>query len=180
MTETVGQLNFILALGTIFIQIGIVVLLFLYFFKKDSTFLDLLGRYGIHIVFLLTLGGVILSLTYSEIFGFVPCGLCWFQRILLYPQLILSGVALIKKERFIADYLISLSVIGSIVALYQHYLQMGGTEILGCPVVSVGADCAKRILFEFGYITFPLMSFTIFAFIIVLMLVVRRGARTGN
>lgn len=177
MTEIVTQFNFILALGTIFMQIGIVLLLFLYFFKKDSSILALVGKYGIHLVFLLSLGGVALSLTYSEIFGFVPCGLCWLQRIFLYPQLILSGVALIKKENRIADYLISLSVIGSVIALYQHYLQMGGTEIAGCPVVGAGADCAKRILFEFGYITFPLMSFTVFALIIVLMVVVRRSQK---
>jgi len=177
MTEIVGQLNFILALGTIIMQIGVVLLLFLYFFKRDSPILTLIGKYGIHIVFLLSLGGVILSLTYSEIFGFVPCGLCWLQRVFLYPQLVLATVALVKKENRIADYLISLSVIGSVVALYQHYLQMGGTDIVGCPVVGVGADCAKRILFEFGYITFPLMSFTVFAFIIVCMVIVRKSAR---
>lgn len=177
MTEIVGQLNFILALGALLLQIGVVVLLLLYFFKKDSPTLQLLGKYGIQIVFLLSLGGVIFSLTYSEIFGFVPCGLCWLQRIFLYPQLILSGIALIKRERFIADYLISLSVVGSIIALYQHYLQMGGKEIAGCPVVGAGADCAKRILFEFGYMTFPLMSFSIFAFIIVLMMITIKSTR---
>lgn len=178
MTETVELLNFLLALGTLFMQAGVVVLLFLFFFKKDSPLLRLLGRYGIHLVFLLSLGGVIFSLIYSEIFGFVPCGLCWLQRVFLYPQLILSGIALIKKERLIADYLISLSVFGVTVSLYQHYLQMGGREIAGCPVVGAGADCAKRILFEFGYITFPLMSFTIFALIIVLMMIVGRYARS--
>lgn len=179
MNEIVGQLNLLLAVGTIFMQIGIAVFLYLYFFKKDSLILNLLGRYGIHLVFLLTLGGVIFSLVYSEIFGFLPCGLCWVQRIFLYPQLILAGVALVKKEGLIiADYLISLSVVGSVVALYQHYLQMGGVEILGCPAVEVGSDCAKRILFEFGYITFPLMSFTIFALIIVLMMIVKRYSRS--
>ena len=123
MTEIVTQFNFILALGTIFMQIGVVALLVLFFFKKDSPVLTLVGKYGIHVVFLLTLGGVAFSLIYSEIFGFVPCGLCWVQRIFLYPQLILSGLAIIKKEGFVVvDYLMTLSVFGSIVALYQHYL----------------------------------------------------------
>ncbi|MFC1731830.1 disulfide bond formation protein B [candidate division KSB1 bacterium] len=178
MTETVTQLNFILALGIVLIQIGIVLFLFLYFFKKDSPILALVGKYGIHLVFLFSLGGVILSLIYSEIFGFIPCGLCWLQRVFLYPQLILSGIALIKKEIFVADYLIGLSFFGGIIALYQHYLQMGGRELVGCPAVGAGANCAKRILFEFGYITFPLMSFTIFAFIITLMVIVRRSIKS--
>lgn len=177
MTETVAQLNFILALGTILMQLVIALLLFLYLFKKDSPVLTLIGKYGIHLVFLLSLGGVVLSLTYSEIFGFVPCGLCWLQRIFLYPQLILSGVALVKKERHVADYLISLSVVGIVIALYQHYLQMGGADLINCPAAA--GDCAKRILFEFGYITFPLMSFTVFALIIVVMMVVRRSAQTS-
>lgn len=178
MTEIIGQFNFILALITVFLQVILVVLLVLFFFKEDSLILKFFGRYGIHLVFLISLGGVILSLVYSEIFGFTPCGLCWLQRAFLYPQLILSGIAIIKKEGFIiADYLISLSVVGSIVALYQHYLQMGGMEIVGCPVVETGADCAKRILLEFGYITFPMMSFTIFAFIMILMMIVGKYTR---
>ncbi len=178
MLEIVGQLNFLLALGVLFMQVATVVLLVLFFFKKDSPILSILGKYGIHIVFLLTLSGVSFSLLYSEIFGFVPCGLCWLQRVALYPQLLLAGIALIKKQGFIiSDYLISLSVFGAVVALYQHYLQMGGTEVVGCPAVGAGADCAKRILFEFGYITFPLMSFTIFAFIIVIMMIVGSSKR---
>ncbi|NQV93317.1 disulfide bond formation protein B [Candidatus Kaiserbacteria bacterium] len=177
MSEIVVQFNFLLAIGTIFMQIGIVLFLFLYFFKRDSPILTLIGTYGIHIVFLLSLGGVVLSLTYSEIFGFVPCGLCWLQRVFLYPQLILSGLALFKKERFIADYLISLSVVGVVIALYQHYLQMGGADLINCPAAA--GDCAKRFLFEFGYITFPLMSFTVFALIIVVMMVVRRSVQTS-
>ena len=174
MTEIVQQFNFFLALGVLLAQVGIFVLLFLFFFKKDSKLLNLIGKYGIHLVFLLSLAGVIFSLTYSEIFSFAPCGLCWLQRIFLYPQLILSGIALIKKENLIADYLISLSVFGAVVALYNHYLQIGGPDTIGCLAIGIEADCAKRIIFEFGYITFPLMAFTVFALIIVLMVITRR------
>ncbi len=178
MLEIVSQLNFLLALGALFMQVAVIILLILFFFKKDSPILSFLGKYGIHIVFLLTLGGVSFSLLYSEIFGFVPCGLCWLQRVVLYPQLLLAGIAIIKKQGvMVSDYLISLSAIGSIIALYQHYLQMGGTEVIGCPAVGAGADCAKRILFEFGYITFPLMSFSIFALIIIIMMIVGSSKR---
>ncbi|MEX0651843.1 MAG: disulfide bond formation protein B [Candidatus Paceibacterota bacterium] len=178
MTETVTQLNFLLALSTIFMQLGVVVLTYLFFFERDSAFLKLIGKYGIPVAFLLSLGGLLLSLLYSEVFGFVPCGLCWLQRVFLYPQVILFGIALFKKETYIADYVIGLSLVGSVVALYQHYLQMGGTELLGCPVVGAGADCAKRILFEFGYITFPLMSFSVFILTIALMILVKKTTKS--
>lgn len=173
MTEIIGQLSFLLALGTLIAQVAILALLVVFFFQKDSPVLSFLGAYGIHLIFLISLASVVTSLVYSEVFGFVPCGLCWLQRVFLYPQVILAGVALLKRDRNIADYLLSLSVAGAVTALYQHYLQMGGTELINCPAVGAGADCAKRIIFEFGYITFPLMSFTVFMLIIILALITR-------
>ena len=167
MDVLIPQLNFLLALGTVLLQVAIVVLLAVFFFKRESSFLKFSGVYGVHIVFAVSLGGLLMSLLYSEVFGFVPCGLCWLQRVFLYPQVILSGLALMKRDHRIADYLIGLSIPGFLVGLYQHYLQMGGSELIDCP--AAGADCAKRILFEFGYITYPLMSVTLFAFIIALM-----------
>ena len=75
--------------------------------------------------------------------------------------------------RDVACYSIALSILAGSAALYPHYLQMGGTSVLPCPASGAG-DCAQRIIFEFGYITLPLMAATLFAFLIVLMLFVRR------
>ncbi|MCR4281018.1 MAG: hypothetical protein NUV88_01655, partial [Candidatus Kaiserbacteria bacterium] len=56
-----------------------------------------------------------------------------------------------------------------------HYLQMGGASLVPCPAAaSEAVDCAVRFLYELGYITFPLMSFSVFAFLIIVMLFVRR------
>ncbi|MDO8572607.1 MAG: disulfide bond formation protein B [bacterium] len=175
MTALAQQLNFLLAIGTIAIQVATVVLVALLLLERyrQKTFrvLTLVGAYGIQSVFFISLVSVGISLFYSEILGFVPCGLCWFQRIFLYPQVILAGMAWYKKDNKIADYLIALSGTGALVALYQHYLQMGGSAFVPCP--ASGADCAQRFLFEFGYITFPLMSFTIFVLIMALMAVMK-------
>jgi disulfide bond formation protein DsbB len=111
-----------------------------------------------------------MTLIYSEVFGFIPCGLCWLERIFLYPQVILLGVALATKDKVVSKYGIALSIPGMLVSLYQHYLQMGGAEFITCPVIGAGADCAERILFEFGFMTFPLMSAFLFAFLIALYL----------
>lgn len=177
MTALAQQLNFLLALGTVVVQVAAIILVVLLLFEryKQKTFriLTLIGSYGIHLVFFISLTSVAISLFYSEILGFIPCGLCWLQRIFLYPQLILSGVAWYKKDKRIADYLIALSGVGAIIALYQHYLQMGGSALIPCPAVGPGIDCAQRFLFEFGYITFPLMSFSIFVLIGILMVIVR-------
>ena len=175
----VDTLNFYLALGVVLMQIVTVALLALYFLdKKYKDLLDisnLVQGWGLFIGFAVSLFGVVLTLFYSEVLGFAPCGLCWLGRVFLYPQTILFMIALWKKERSIADYSIGFSIFGAIVSLYQHYLQMGGTVVLPCPVVAAqGADCAQRFLFEFNYVTFPLMGFSVFAFLIVLMLFVRR------
>ena len=175
----IESINYWLALATLVMQIVGIAFLALFFLRKK--FEDLapialfLETWGLWIGLLITLGGVTLSLFYSEILGVAPCGLCWLQRVFLYPQAILFAVAIWKQERFIVDYSIALSIFGGVVALYQHYLQMGGASIIPCPAVATGANCAQRYLFEFGYITFPLMSFTIFAFLIVLMLFVRNS-----
>ena len=180
----VEAINYWLALATLVMQIVGIAFLALFFLRKK--FEDLapialfLETWGLWIGLLITLGGVTLSLFYSEVLGVAPCGLCWLQRVFLYPQAILFAVAIWKQERFIVDYSIALSIFGGVVALYQHYLQMGGTSIVPCPAVaSQATDCAVRFLFELGYITFPLMSFSVFAFLIVLMLFVRRSQNTA-
>jgi disulfide bond formation protein DsbB len=88
-------------------------------------------------------------------------------------------LAALMKDTKASVYAIWLSVFGALVSLYQHYLQMGGTSTLPCPASGEG-DCAKRFIFEFGYITFPLIAFTAFVFIIILMLYVRRQSKGAS
>jgi disulfide bond formation protein DsbB len=176
-------LNYTLAFGTVIMQVVTIALVIALLFRHKLADLDdviaHVGKWGLWIGFLLTLAGSVMTLYYSEVLGFAPCGLCWLQRVFLYPQVVLFAMALWKKGHHIADYAIGLSIVGGIIALYQHYLQMGGESVAPCPAVATAAtDCASRILFEFGYVTFPLMSATLFAFIVVVMFSVRRHSST--
>jgi len=173
MTPLVANLNYLLAIGTIAMQVGVVCLLYAYFARK-SDILSLVSKYALLATFMLSLSGSALTLIYSEIFGFIPCGLCWFERAFLYPIVLLSGMALWKKDSGVADYILGLSLVGALIALYHHYIQMGGSAFIACPAVGEGADCAKRIIFEFNYITFPLMAFSLFVIIGVIMFIARR------
>ncbi|MEK9167991.1 MAG: disulfide bond formation protein B [Patescibacteria group bacterium] len=179
MTPFVEQLNFFVALGALIVQAGTFLLLAVFFLRQKVPFCGIItrgiGRWGLHIAFLLFSFATAMSLYYSEVLGFTPCGLCWVQRVFVYPQVILFAVALWKKESRIADYSIALSFFGAIVGLYQHYLQMGGPELVPCPAAAAAGDCAKRIIFEFGYITFPLVGFSMLAFAIAIMLFVRQS-----
>lgn len=168
--------NQILGLATFVLEVFTLGILAVYFLRSRFPDLGNIGilieKWGIWLAFASASAAVFLALFYSEVLGFVPCGLCWLMRIFMFSQVPLFAVALWKRDRGIADYSIVLSIFGIFFGLYQHYLQMGGGSILPCPA-SGGGDCAQRFLFELNYITFPLMGASLFAFLIVLMLFVR-------
>jgi disulfide bond formation protein DsbB len=163
---TVDTLNYILAL------LGVIVLLSTVFLiidlKTNRSLKPVVEKYGLLLAFLVTFGGSAMTLFYSEVLGFIPCGLCWMQRVFLYPQVFLLGTALWLKEQTIKIYALVLCVPGIIIGLYQHYMQMGGADLGVCPTAGVGADCSERIMFEFGFMTFPLLSVIMFGFLVAI------------
>ncbi len=167
MLESLQTLNYLLALDGI---VGIVVVVLMILDLKYKQLLKpMVKAWGLLIAFIVSLGSVVMTLIYSEYFGITPCGLCWFERIALYPQIFLLGTALYYKDILVARYGIALSSFGLIVSTYHHYIQMGGSQFVKCPAAGE-VDCAKRFLFEFNFITFPLLSAILFAFLIVLYL----------
>lgn len=171
MLPIVENINFLLALATIVVQVASVALLALILLKKDDILAPYIARYGLALGFLMVVASSFMTLLYSEVFGFIPCGLCWLQRVALYPQMVILGISAYLKDTNAALYSMALSLFGAVVGLYQHYIQMGGSVSV-CP--TAGGDCSKRILFEFGYITFPLMSASFFIFLALLMWVMYR------
>lgn len=114
------------------------------------------------------------SLFYSEVAGYEPCKLCWFQRIFMYPQVILLGIALWKKNGILATYnSIALSVIGVIIAGYHYLLQIGIAPELPCAAVGYSVACSQRFVMNFGYITISMMAFTAFSLIILFSIIVK-------
>jgi disulfide bond formation protein DsbB len=174
MENIIPLFNTLFALGGIGIAFASAILLF-DLYSKNKSLEGLVSLYGLAAAFLITLASSITTLVYSEIFGFIPCGLCWLQRVFLYPQVLLLAFALYTKDKRVALYGIVLSVPGLIVSLYQHYLQMGGSEFITCPKAGAGANCAERIMFEFGFVTFPLLSAILFTFLIVLYFYIHKG-----
>ena len=173
--ELIAQINSILAF---FGLLSIAALLFLVFdLKTEKRLQTSVQKYGHILILILATGASILTLVYSEIFGIVPCGFCWFERILLYPQVILALVAYKIKDRYaFPRYGIVLSLGGLIVSLYHHYIQMGGSQFLKCPSSGEGTDCAKRFFFEYDFMTFPLLAAILFAILIALYMYIKRDS----
>lgn len=164
--------NRTLSFGTILSQIFIIlsVAYFLFFRKKYPGLKRFLSKNGLLLAFIISLIATSGSLFYSEVAGFVPCELCWFQRIFMYPQVILLGIALIKKEKNIIDYSLGLAVIGFFISLYHNYIYYFNFSNNSCSVGGKGVSCTIRYVFEFNYITIPMMALTGFILIIIFLL----------
>jgi disulfide bond formation protein DsbB len=160
MSPLVESLNFYLALSGVASFLFAVILVV--DIHRERALQKYIERFGLYMTFSIALGSSVVALMYSEIFGFVPCGLCWLERIFLFPQGIILLGALYFKDKLVARYGIILSTIGFTIALYHHYLQMGGTQFIKCPAAGA-VDCAKRIMFEFDFMTFPLLAAAGFA-----------------
>ncbi|HYE23257.1 MAG TPA: disulfide bond formation protein B [Candidatus Paceibacterota bacterium] len=173
MTETAAHVTDFLAFGTVLSLIAAAVIFALVALKRQAL-LDGVRAYVLPLAFVLTLGASLMSLVYSDLWGIAPCGLCWLQRALLYPMPIILGIALITKDRGVGKYILGLSIPGAVIALYQHLLQMGAVGELPCPAAPGAADCAQRIIFEFGFVTFPLMAAAAFVLAAALMLLMRK------
>ena len=133
--------------------------------------LSFLFKHALVLSFVIALFGVLLSLYYSEIAGYLPCRLCWFQRIFLYPQALLLALALWRKDRAIFAYTLPLTVIGALIGLYHVFLTLFPVQET-CSATEV--SCATNYFFAFGYITIPVMSLTSFVLLLVFALAARQ------
>jgi disulfide bond formation protein DsbB len=158
--------NSIFGTGVLVLQITLALLLILLLARVKGV-RSAISRNILLLGFLVSLGATAGSLIYSNVVGFDPCMLCWFQRIFMYPQAFLFGLALIKKDTRIVDYAILLSAVGILIGLYHYAVQFTGITGLPCPVVGQSASCSRQWVREFGYITIPMMSITSFAAILL-------------
>lgn len=178
MSPLVTNVNQILSLLTVAGQVIIVLILAAVFLKKAKA-IQFIAKHAILFSFIVALTATLGSLFFSEIAKFEPCKLCWFQRILIYPQVILFGIAIYKKERVIVDYALWLSVIGMAIAAYHYLLQIGVAPELNCSVTGYSASCSKRFIMSFGYVTIPMMAFTAFAMNILFGFIQKRHKTTN-
>lgn len=174
-------LNFSLAIAGL-VLIFVTAYLYVDHFILKTRFVDkLLKPFLWPLIVVTSVGTVALTLVYSEYFGFVPCSMCWLQRVAMYPQALMAIMAwrTFDKTSF-PVYGIALSLFGVLVASYQYVYQMMPKEslvsgIVPCLADAADADCAVKVIDEFGFVTFPLISAVTFAFLIILYIKLRRS-----
>ncbi len=161
--------NTIAALGTVALQIGIVVTIVGWITR--APFVKLVARSaGLLVASIATLA-VLLSLIYQYGFGYEPCLLCWYQRIAIFPTAILAWTANLRQSRLLQTQVFALAVPGALIALLHVYIDVFPTGLDLCG--ATGPSCLARYVYEFGYITIPMMSLTVLLAILLLALLAR-------
>lgn len=114
------------------------------------------------------------SLYYSEVADFVPCELCWYQRICMYPLVVVLGIGWLRRDATAAWYALPLAIVGGSISTYhmlvERYPSLG--EGLSC---SLEAPCTVPYFREFGWVTLAVMALA--GFLAILACVV--GALVG-
>ena len=122
-----------------------------------------LEGYELWLVFLVAAIATGGSLFFSEIAHFIPCELCWYQRICMYPLSILTVLMAIHDDHRAARYLLPLPVVGAGVSVYHLLIE---NKVVGesttCSISAPGG-CGVKWINEFGYMTIPTLALTTFA-----------------
>lgn len=132
-----------------------------------------------YLAWLTAIIGMLASLYFSEIKHLIPCELCWYQRILMYPLVIIIGVGLARKQHLqIPYFVLPFSIIGSIVALYHVLLEQSIVpDTTNCDGL---VACSQIQLELFEFLTIPMMSLCGFLTITILMILSMKGSKNGR
>lgn len=144
--------------------------------KQTHEILKWTKKHALYIAWLIALIGFCLSVFYGEILRNPPCPLCWYQRIALFPLVILLGLAAYKGETMIVPYVLPIVVFGGIVAGF-HLLQPYVPFLQKASVCSLGVQCSHAAFRLFGVNGLSFLSaIGFFLIALILLSVKKRGS----
>jgi len=131
-----------------------------------------MNRFLPYIAWVVALLAVTGSLFFSEVMQLPPCVLCWYQRIAMYPLVMILGIGIIARDGRMNMYALPLCLIGLAISVYHNLLYYGILPESIAPCVE-GMSCTSRQIEWLGFITIPLMALTAFIFIALCLLFYR-------
>jgi disulfide bond formation protein DsbB len=122
-----------------------------------------------YLAWIIALVATVGSLFFSEVMELPPCVLCWYQRIALYPLVLVIGTGIILRDNRLKNYSLPLCLIGLAISLYHNLLYYGiiPESITPC---TAGISCTSRQIEWLGFITIPLMALIAFVGITLCLL----------
>jgi disulfide bond formation protein DsbB len=139
---------------------------------------DDLAANGLWLAFAVALVTTLGSLYYSEIAHFVPCKLCWYQRIAVYPLTFTLVVAALRRDRTAWTYVVPQAVVGAGFAIYHTQLQAFPSQ--HSSFCTITEPCTVRYVWEFGFVSLPLMALAAFSFVTTMVLLARSDPRSPH
>ncbi|MFS0577253.1 disulfide oxidoreductase [Sporosarcina sp. 179-K 3D1 HS] len=121
---------------------------------------------GLILICITALTATLGSLYFSEVRGYEPCELCWYQRILMYPIVLIAGIALYQKNARIALTTAVFALVGGSISLYHYGIQKL-TFLRDSAPTCGNVPCTGQYINYFGFITIPFLA--LIAFLIILI-----------
>lgn len=137
-----------------------------------------LGRAALPLAWVIATVTMLGSLYYSRIEQYIPCELCWYQRICIYPFAVILAIAAWRRDASIRLYVIPVLTIGAVVAAYHSWIQ-AFPPADGTSFCTADAPCTLRYVWEFGFVSLPFMALSACCCMIVLLLIARPDPRTN-
>lgn len=132
--------------------------------------MNIIKKYNIHIAWTISTISTFISLILDKIFGFTPCELCWYQRILLYPLVINIGILIYYNDTKVKRFVLPFTFFGILVSLY-HILLQKIPLLQKIETCTSSIPCSTDYLNWFGFITIPMFSFIVFLSITLLIII---------
>jgi disulfide bond formation protein DsbB len=113
------------------------------------------------------------SLFFSEVMKLPPCLLCWYQRIFMYPLVVILITGMFPLDRSVIRFALPLGLIGWVISLYHNLLYLKILPESAAPCTQ-GISCTTIQIEWLGFITIPMMAFTAFTLINILLFITGR------
>lgn len=120
--------------------------------------------------FLVSLVATLGSLFFSEVLNYIPCTLCWYQRIFMYPLTLIFLMNLLYPDDKIIKYSLPMTILGLCISIYHNLLMYGFISEELSPCVQ-GVPCSTRYIDWLGFITIPFLSLTAFTIIFISLII---------
>ena len=133
--------------------------------RLRETIVDSFGASAVTIALLISVVATAGSLYLSEVAHFVPCKLCWYQRIAMYPLPVILGTAVFLRRRDVHVYVIPVAALGSVISIYHVLVERFPN--LESSVCDVSNPCTVIWTRRFGFETIPTMALTAFVLMII-------------
>jgi disulfide bond formation protein DsbB/mono/diheme cytochrome c family protein len=128
------------------------------------------GTLALYVALIAAWTAMLGSLYFSEVRGYLPCTLCWYQRILMYPLTGLIAFGILRRDWHLPFLVLPFSLLGQAISTYHYLLEK--TTIFGAPTACrEGISCTTPWINWFGFITIPFLAMIAFLIITVAMLV---------